>query len=162
MQAGQVQGHRVGPTGQAKRVFGFMQDGNHMWASRKWEQSLLKTCRETYRLRIWQKRSMSLIFAWGLGFLLMTVVWHTCPLRYPGTGQNKDRGQVSIISHLFPGARGRRGAVLGVQMSSSYGLEYVHGDLTQALLRYYLLCWKTPKISLSSCILQEEYTWRCV
>lgn len=45
------------------------------------------------------------VFAWGLGFLLTIVVRYTCLLRHPGTGQNKDRIQVSVISHLFPTAR---------------------------------------------------------
>ena len=48
---------------------------------------------------------MSLIFAQDLGLLLMTV-WRTCPLRHPGPGQNEDKVQVSILSHLLPEAGG--------------------------------------------------------
>ena len=50
----------------------------------------------------------------------MTVVWSRCPLRHPRTGQNKDRIQVSIISHLFLEARG-----LSVEMSSASELEII-------------------------------------
>ena len=48
-----------------------------------------------------RKRRVCLIFAWGLGILLTIVVWCMCPPRYPGTGQNKNRVQVSFISHSF-------------------------------------------------------------
>jgi len=38
-------------------------------------------------------------------------------IRHPGTGQNKDRVQVSFINHLFPEARG-----LGVKVPGVSGL----------------------------------------
>ena len=40
--------------------------------------------------RFRKERRKSLVFAWGLYFLLRTVVWYMCPLRHPGKGQNKD------------------------------------------------------------------------
>ena len=46
-----------------------------------------------------------LAFAWSLGFLPATVVWYTCPLGIQEPGQNKDRVQVSFLSHSFPGVR---------------------------------------------------------
>lgn len=72
------------------------------------------------------------------------MVWCTCPLRHLGTDQNKDGNQVSIINPSFLGARG-----LGVEMSSASGLEYTHDGLVWSFLRYYLLCWTTPKILLT-------------
>lgn len=48
----------------------------------------------------------SLIFAWRLGFLPTIVVWCMCPLGHPEVGQHEDKVPVSIISHLFPEARG--------------------------------------------------------
>ena len=61
------------------------------------------TDRVSRRLR---SKGESLFFAWGLGFLLMIVVWCTGPLWHPETGLNKDRGHVCIINHRFLGARG--------------------------------------------------------
>ena len=54
-------------------------------------------------------------------FLLTIVVWGTCPLRHPGSGQNEDKVEVSIISHLFPDTRG-----LGNEMSSTSGPKYAY------------------------------------
>ena len=50
-----------------------------------------------------RKRVSCLLGLWGC--LVMIVVWCTCPLRHPETGQNEDKVQVSIVSHLFPEAR---------------------------------------------------------
>lgn len=36
-----------------------------------------------------EEKSMSLVFAWDLRGFISSCVW--CPVRYPGTGQNKDR-----------------------------------------------------------------------
>lgn len=51
--------------------------------------------------RKWRR---GLIFVWGLGFSLMIMVCCTCPHKHPGTDGSKGRVQVSITSHLFPGA----------------------------------------------------------
>ena len=48
-----------------------------------------------YRWSIWglgKETHMSLIFAWGLGFLLRSMVRCKCPLRHPGTNENKGKG----------------------------------------------------------------------
>lgn len=45
---------------------------------------------------------MSLVVAWGLGFLLGIMVQCTCLPRHPGT---KTSVSVSSISHICPGAR---------------------------------------------------------
>ena len=92
---------------------------------------------------------MSLIFAWGLKFLLAIVVWCTCPLRHPETGQNKDRVQVSFISHLLPKTRGP-----GIKVLEVTGLGEPYDNLAWSPLRCYLLCWNTPKTSLPLCPLQ--------
>ena len=42
--------------------------------------------------RLGKERRVSLMFAWGLGFLLRIVVYCMCPLRHQGTGENKDGG----------------------------------------------------------------------
>lgn len=76
----------------------------------------------------------SLSRVWGV--LSRLVVWCMCPPRHPGTGQNKDKIQVSI-SHLFLEARG-----LGVEI------------VQRQWLRYYPSCWKPPKISSVLCPLQ--------
>lgn len=47
----------------------------------------------------WKEKSISFILSWGLGFLLVIVVWCACPLRYPRNGQSKDR--VQVISYLI-------------------------------------------------------------
>lgn len=52
-----------------------------------------------------ERKRGSLVSAVFFFFLLTTVVWCTCPLRHPETGQNEDKVQVSIVSHLFPEAR---------------------------------------------------------
>lgn len=89
------------------------------------------------------------IFAPGLGFLLTVVVWCMCPLRHPATGQNKDRGLVSIVSHLFLGTRG-----LGIKTSSASVLEHACDGFTWTFLSCCLLCWKNPQKSLTPCPLQ--------
>ena len=57
----------------------------------------------------------------GTGFLLRTVVWCTCLLRHPGTGQSKNRcpGILRVTFSLEPG-------VLGIKISSNDGLECTH------------------------------------
>ena len=67
-------------------------------------------------------------------------------------GQNKDRVQVSFLSHSFPEVL--RG--LDVKGLETMVLENVYEDLAQSLLRCYLLCWKTSKKSLSLCPLGGE------
>ena len=88
----------------------------------------------------------SLVFSWGLGFLLAAVIWCTYLLRHPGTGQKKDRVQVSFMSHSFPEAR-----CLGIKVFWVSGLGKLYNDPAQSLLRCYLLCWNAPKISLFLC-----------
>ena len=61
-----------------------------------------------------KEKSMSLVFAWGLGFLLSIMVRYMCPLRHLGTGQNQDRVRVSFISHSFPEVMGLGTKVFGV------------------------------------------------
>ena len=60
-------------------------------------------------------------------------------------------------SHLFPRARG-----LSVKVFGDSGLKYAHDGLTWSFLRWYLLCWKTPKKSLTLRPLQGGHTWRHV
>lgn len=137
MQVDQVQGSRRGTTGWVKRIFCFGLNRNQPWSERKWEQSLLKTWRGT-RHSVWEtwKGKMSLIFAWGLRFSLRIVVWSTYLLRHPGTKECLN----VLVSHIYPGARG---------LDESMVLENIHDNPTQSLLRYYLLCWKIPKRSLT-------------
>ena len=60
------------------------------------------------------ERKRACLEVWG--FLLAIVVWGTCPLRHPATAQNKDRVQVSSISHAFPQVRGLYIKVFGVHV----------------------------------------------
>ena len=70
---------------------------------------------------------MSLVLAWGLGFLLRMVIPFNCLLSNSGT---KRSVWVSSVSHLCPGARG---------LDESVVLENVRDDLARLLLRCYLL-----------------------
>ena len=136
-----VQGPRDRPSGLAKRVLGFRKDRNQMRGSRRWKQNLLKIYiyrereRETNGVsgRLGKEKSMSLLFAWGLEFLIVIVVWCTGPLRYPGTGQSKDRGQVSFISHSFP-----KVGVLAKRCLEPVVLEKVYDNLILSFFRRYL------------------------
>ena len=72
------------------------------------------------------------------------MVWCTCPIRHPRTGQNKDRVQVSFIRHSFPEAR-----CLGFKVFLVSILENVYDNkpshsldvncFARRLQRYYLL-----------------------
>ena len=113
---------KCNPRGSENRVY---------WRHRK------STDTDTASERLRKERRMSLVSTWGLGFLLKIVVWYPCLLRHPGT---KMSVSVSSISHLCPGARG---------LGESVDLENIHDDPAWSFLRCYLLCWKTPKKSLT-------------
>lgn len=104
--------------------------------------------------RVWetQEKSMSFVFTWGLGVFLAVMIWSMCPLKHPRTDQNKDRVQVSFLSNSIPEVRGLGSKCLEII------LENFYDNPAQSLLRYYLLCWKSPNISLSLCHLQGGNT----
>lgn len=64
--------------------------------------------------KLGKEKSMSLLFVWGLEFLLVIIVWCTGPLSYTEIGQSKDKGQVSFISHSFPEVRDVGNKMFGV------------------------------------------------
>lgn len=77
------------------------------WLGYKFKQLFLKG-----RLKgKWAR--VSSLFA-GLELLLRAVVWCTCPLRYPGTGQTATSAQVSSLSHLMALEPGVLSPVFGV------------------------------------------------
>ena len=60
---------------------------------------------------------------------MMIVLWCTCPLRHPETGQNEVKVQVFIIGHLFLEARD-----LSAEISSAGDLEYTYNSFIQSFL----------------------------
>ena len=118
MLADWVWGPRGCPARAAKRIFGFMQDGNQTGASRMWKQSLLKIADNRVSVQEIQK-GRSLSYVQSLGFLLEMAVWCLRPL---GT-REKTRAQVPFL-----GAR----RVLAL-MSSSGGLEWAYETFFQSL-----------------------------
>ena len=110
------------PVGPAKRVLPWLHAGWKLNVHQQKMKAQFDRDIAKYRWGIqetWKgKEGVSSLFqAWW--FLLMIVVSCTCPLRKPGTGENEDKVQVSIISHLFPEARG-----LGIKISRACGLKY--------------------------------------
>jgi len=66
----------------------------------------------------------------GVWVFIDIVVWYTCLLRHPGTGQNKDSVQVSVIVTYSLEPEG-----FSVKVLSDSGLEYAHDGLTWSFLR---------------------------
>lgn len=122
MQVDQVRGTGGGPTGRVEGVFGFMQDGKQMWASRRGKQNCIEDIYKEIQMEHAEdserKGGRLTLADGGLGFLLVIVVWWLCSLRHPRTGQTRMRAQVSSISHLCSRACG-----LGIKVFGLSGLE---------------------------------------
>ena len=117
--------------------------------------------RERHRQSVWEAREgreqETHLCSGSGGFLWGTVVWLACPLRHPGSGQNKDEG--AGVSPWSQAALARR----CVQPS---GLECAHDGfiLTWSFLRcclfqrsHSLLAGKTYAV----CIMRCKEGWGC-
>lgn len=76
----------------------------------------------------------------GVWVFIDIMVWYTCLLRHPGTGQSKDRVQVSVTVTYSLEPEG-----LSVRVLSDSGLECAHDGLTWAFLRWYLSFWRLQR-----------------
>ena len=112
MQACPVRGPRKCPTGPAKTVLGFIQDGNQMQVERKWEQSLLKIFGGSERAR--KERIESFIFARWSGVFIEDSGLVCVSSQAFRNWSNKENTQVFPINPLCPRVRGFGVKVFGI------------------------------------------------
>ena len=99
--------------------------------------------RERHRQSVWEARKgreqENLLCSGSGGFSWRTVVWHACPLRHPGSGQNKDEG-----SGVSPWSQ----AALAWRCLEPSGLECAHDG--------FIVTWSF----LRCCLFQRSHSLR--